>query len=689
MGQIIGYGVATVCGHVSWVNAWHVCLRHGQASCATDFHLPQYFIVTSLRLPPNGNNLIGGDRYELSLPSNPDRTGWQTELPLRPVILGRRVHSADFPFFMPTAKMASVLGGGGDAAATAAATAGGTTASCNGSQKSQPGASFEDALSEGIEELLEHGPERQAGQGRRVREGARFESFTTDMDGLLAAISDGLPTPTSHQQLVSATIVLSASELDSSRKVRKKYGVCDECDERTVGAAGSSNARTSEPARETPNGRNPSREIIIIQETMQDLVGLFQEELVSGGTVEDGHPLLPPFLALIELALQHGWRSAPPSLFARPIRLWELIRRVERWSRVPEARMAIENIAQLTLLRKSSARVKAWIRLAIMGKTLAPDLTLLLNNEGPFIAQCYERWAFVRSDLFQPFLALISSLDAIDFNLFVKEAEIPKSEPRYNWRGLCEGGQGSIINFDRLSPPVPLPPILAAKTAIGSGDGRQSQHRHLPGSSQSSLPSIISRAYGCSSDDLWEQRMVAMQEDNLRLRKSLISQINQRAYFQEEYCRSQRRCAGALQEQHTLRDEIAVLQKRIRELQSVVESHEHTNEALQRQLASAFAEQEASTDQDLVRRLRSTINDLSSQLEAARALHRQEREEREQAELQLAHAKDRHERQLQDLQERLNSCELSWADRTRTLQDQLKIANCLKDEYKKRLQVYE
>lgn len=605
---------------------------------------------------------------------------------------------------MPTAKMANVLGGGGDAAIVTATMT--TTASCNGSQRSQPGASFEDALSEGIEELLEYGPERQVeeeeeggGGRRRGREGTRYESFTTDMDGLLAAISDGLPTPTSHHQLAAATIVLSASELDSSRKVRKKYGVCDECEEGVVATvttgSSSHSSRVSEPTREAPDGRSPSRESMIIQETMQDLVGLFQEELVSGGTVEDGHPLLSPFLALIELALQHGWRSAPPSLFARPIRLWELIRRVERWSRIPEARMAIENIAQLTLLRKSSSRVKAWIRLAIMGKTLAPDLTLLLNNEGSFIAQCYERWAFVRSDLFQPFLALISSLDAIDFNLFVKEAEIPKSEPRYNWRALFEGGgQGSIVNFDRLSPPVPIPPILAVKISPAShSDGRQSlQHRHLPGgSSQSSLPSLVSSRTqgGGSSDDLWEQRMIAMQEDNLRLRKSLISQINQRAYFQEEYCRSQRRCAGALQEQHSLRDEIALLQKRIRELQSVVESHEHTNEALQRQLASAFAEQEASTDQDLVRRLRSTINDLSGQLEAARTSHRQEREEREQVELQLAHAKDRHERQLQDLQERLNSCELSWADRTRTLQDQLKIANCLKDEYKKRLQVYE
>ena len=57
----------------------------------------------------------------------------------------------------------------------------------------------------------------------------------------------------------------------------------------------------------------------------------------------------------------------------------------------------------------------------------------------------------MRSDYGQPFLALISSLDAIDFNLFFKEQDICAIPFATRWEQAFDGGQ---IHFDKLSPPV-------------------------------------------------------------------------------------------------------------------------------------------------------------------------------------------------------------------------------------------
>jgi hypothetical protein len=67
------------------------------------------------------------------------------------------------------------------------------------------------------------------------------------------------------------------------------------------------------------------------------------------------------------------------------------------------------------------------------------------------IRDCYEDYACIKSDLFQPFLALLSTLDPIDFNLFVKEEDIPRGEFGGSWAKIFAHDR---INFDRLHPPI-------------------------------------------------------------------------------------------------------------------------------------------------------------------------------------------------------------------------------------------
>lgn len=69
----------------------------------------------------------------------------------------------------------------------------------------------------------------------------------------------------------------------------------------------------------------------------------------------------------------------------------------------------------------------------------------------PSFSNCYEEWSCLRSDSFEPLLALISSLDGVDFNLFVKEDDMAKTDFVDNWGRLFAADR---INFDQLDPPV-------------------------------------------------------------------------------------------------------------------------------------------------------------------------------------------------------------------------------------------
>lgn len=267
--------------------------------------------------------------------------------------------------------------------------------------------------------------------------------------------------------------------------------------------------------------------------------------------------------------------------------------------------------------------------------------------------ECYERWALCQSDAFGPFLALISALDLVDFNLFIKEEDIYKGDFRVNWRNLFEGGQ---FNFDCFSPPIRL--NLSPASPLGSSV----EHEMLV------------------------QQLVTVNQDNVRLRQALVSQINQRAYFQDEYTRAQKRCSDLLARELDLAEKLAVSQRRGRELEALVDTHEQTNVALQRQLADAYAvHEEGGTERDLIRRLREAINRLGGELEEERLQHKDCQRRLEAGEEDQRNRLESMRLQIAALEAQLIQAGESWTNRLGVLQDQLKIANALKEEYKARL----
>lgn len=187
-------------------------------------------------------------------------------------------------------------------------------------------------------------------------------------------------------------------------------------------------------------------------------------------------------------------------------------------------------------------------------------------------------------------------------------------------------------------------------------------------------------------DDGLLKRLNHLNEENARLRKSLISQLNQRAYFQQEYTKAQSKCARMLEENYQLQDESSFLRGRVRQLEQLVEVHEQTNQSLQSQLSKSFEDQRATiSEKDQLDRLHTTVKRLEGELQHSRNIQKDLMGKLEVALREKSLAESRANLQIDMAQGNMKKIEASWADRVHVLQEQLKLANNLKEEYKKRL----
>ena len=242
---------------------------------------------------------------------------------------------------------------------------------------------FEDAHSEGIDDLV---LDLTRGMTATLTvedsyKGPLIAHANANANANANASTNTSPSPPMNN---TTSTLLSASEMESSRRVRKKYGLEDDY-------APSIFSTNDGPAGSIANfplheKGNHVQEVAILYGTMQILSQRLASELIESGSCDESHPLLTPFLALVETALHHGWRGLGTGVFSRPFRLWDLLKRTERLSRARDTKMNIENVRNFSSLTRSAARVRAWIRLALMNKRLAADLTLLITNEGSLIA---------------------------------------------------------------------------------------------------------------------------------------------------------------------------------------------------------------------------------------------------------------------------------------------------------------
>ncbi len=239
------------------------------------------------------------------------------------------------------------------------------------------------------------------------------DAHSDDFDSLLETVvlysqsseHDEPPAEACNSRPDSPAMAMSPNDMESSLRIRRKYGLAGRAAAAAAKGASPASSFASSTARaaavnEEASGRDYDGEARIIFATTQLVVCHFLEELVSGDIVENEHALLDPLLALVEMALSHGWRGGdgsrtgrqrPPSaIFHRPrgYSQWDLLRRIEKWapSSAGAGQSSIANVKQFTTLPTASAKIRMWMRLALMKKSLSSDLTAVITNDSTLVS---------------------------------------------------------------------------------------------------------------------------------------------------------------------------------------------------------------------------------------------------------------------------------------------------------------
>lgn len=249
----------------------------------------------------------------------------------------------------------------------------------------------------------------------------------------------------------------------------------------------------------------------------------------------------------------------------------------------------------------------------------------------------YEEWALCRSDQFHTFVCLLSSLDAIDFNLYVKEQTISKAPFSLDWSRFL-GPDG--VHFDSIQPPLLMPSFIL----------RQFCHME-PRDNHGSLTELPP---ALTSEEMIE-RLAKLEEENRQLRRAIISQLNQRSFFEEECAKLGKRMGKMQNQADAMADLNQTLQAQSQELKGIIEAHEATNQSLQYQLIQAQATLYGAGDTSKPKT--SSISSITRLSDTAKSDDYE------------------HEKSKRRLEETV-----------RSLQFELKMANALKDEYKAKLE---
>lgn len=371
----------------------------------------------------------------------------------------------------------------------------------------------------------------------------------------------------------------TVSNEDINERVRQKYGLSSPSLDQQTGLSHSKSYEeifmnvddhlTNFATASTDIGRRAyGRERATILAILQALVRkIIDESMAAGLTVESEHVLMEPLCRMIEIGLYHGLKSV--RIWSRKHGLWSLLEKAPFYSRKSSSASAIENVKQFSSLTSGTAKIRAWILLALMNKCLGNDLECLGEGEQATIGELYEEWALVRSEQYHTMTCLLGSLDSIDFNLYIKEQTISKEDFSLDWR-LFMGTDR--VDFSTLQPPISMPTFILQQFSATEGGPAAEEP---PGTPLALDPENLVAT------------VEKLQAENRQLRRAIISQLNQKSFFEEECTKLARRLSKQQDQFDSLIEQNHSLIAKQAELKAAIEAHEATNQSLQYQLIQA------------------------------------------------------------------------------------------------------
>lgn len=239
---------------------------------------------------------------------------------------------------------------------------------------------------------------------------------------------------------------------------------------------------------------------------------LIESSLKYGRMLDSEYVSLNHFFILLEHVMRHGLKSKKGILGSKK-ELWNLLETVEKY--IPEASDITSSVRELPTVKTHLGRARAWLRLALMQKSLADFFRFLTDKKEEILIEFYEPGSLMLSEEAVVVGGLLVGLNIIDCNLCVKEEDLDS--------------QQGVIDFSLYlrenshSEPLPEGANSASMTAaLDQKNYVEELNRHLN--------AVVTNL---------QQKVEQLQTDNTLMKEDLAIAKNQVLMLQEENSRLQ------------------------------------------------------------------------------------------------------------------------------------------------------
>ncbi|XP_076459942.1 protein RUFY3-like [Babylonia areolata] len=148
---------------------------------------------------------------------------------------------------------------------------------------------------------------------------------------------------------------------------------------------------------------------------------LIDSSLAHGRMLDDDYVPLQQFFVVLEHVLRHGLKPKK-GMLSRKREFWSVLENVEKIA--PEAAEITTSVRDMPNIKTPLGRARAWLRLAMMQKSLADYFKAMIEKKEQLLTEFYENGAFMVEEEGTVIAGLLVGLNVLDCNMCIKGEDL-------------------------------------------------------------------------------------------------------------------------------------------------------------------------------------------------------------------------------------------------------------------------
>ncbi|CAL1534204.1 unnamed protein product [Lymnaea stagnalis] len=197
---------------------------------------------------------------------------------------------------------------------------------------------------------------------------------------------------------------------------------------------------------------------------------LIDSSLAHGRMLDDDYIPLQQFFIVLEHVLRHGLKPKKGILSSKK-EFWWVLESIEKIA--PEAAEITTSVRDMPNIRTPLGRARAWLRLALMQKSLADYFKLMIEKRDNILIDFYEPGAFMLEEEGVVIAGLLVGLNVLDCNMCIKGEDLDQPMGVIDFSLYMKDGKYSDSPDDRGEGDAKMATILDQKNYL------EELNRHL------------------------------------------------------------------------------------------------------------------------------------------------------------------------------------------------------------------